>query len=162
MSFSADLKQLRKRYISAIKDFYGDDCVALKMLIRRIKYNDLYEADLAFRTCLVAEFSDKNIKRLLDTNTSQAVDKLRARARGCLYAASVVGELLKKQICPAQDYACYEIREIYNELIDKAKQSVELSDKWARDINVEKFDMSEFDGVYEPYSKYLDNDWFCK
>ena len=50
MSFSEDIKILRKRYSGAVKKYYNDDRILLKMLFLRRKYDDLYEADLAFRT----------------------------------------------------------------------------------------------------------------
>ncbi|MBQ3502153.1 MAG: hypothetical protein IJA72_00610 [Clostridia bacterium] len=163
MSFSEDIKVLRKRYFNAVKQYYSDNRIVFKMLLQRKKYDDLYEADLAFRTCMVSEFSDKNINKLLDVNVGKAVDKLRARARGCVYTASVIQTLLEKQISPNQNPACDEINQIKQGLLNHANQSVELSDKWAKDIGVGKFDTSEFVSVYEsPHSKFLDENWFCK
>ena len=163
MSFSKDIKILHKKYFSAVKQYYGDDRIFLRMLIQRRKYDDLYEADLAFRTCMVSEFSDKNINRLLDVDAGSAVDKLRARARGCVYTASVVQGLLEKQISPNQKSACDEISRVKQCLLDYANQSVELSDKYAKNIGVEKFDAGEFASIYErPHSRFLEEDWFCK
>ena len=163
MSFSEDIKVLRKRYFDAVKKYYNDNSIVVKMLLQRSKYDNLYEADLAFRTCLTSGFSDKNINRLFDTDTSRALEKLRARARGCVYTASVIQMLLENQITISQQPACDEIKAIRQELLKKASDDVVLSDKWAKDINVGQFDWREFDEVYkEPRSKYLDQDWFCK
>ena len=163
MSFSEDIKILRKRYSGAVKKYYNDDRILLKMLFLRRKYDDLYEADLAFRTCLISEFSDKNINRLFDADAPSAVEKLRARARGCAYTASTMCGLLENQISLNQQPSCDEIRLIRKELLNMANRDVELSDKLAKDINAAEFDKSEFEDAYkEPCSRYLDKDWFCK
>lgn len=163
MSFSEDIKSLRKKYFNAVKQYYGDNRIILKMLLRRRKYDDLYEADLAFRTCEVPEFSDESINKLFDVDINRAVNKLRARARGCAYTASVVQGLLEKQISPKQQAACDEIMEVKRSLLNLANHSVQLSDKWAKDIGVNKFDIKEFEPIFEtPHSRFLDEDWFCK
>lgn len=163
MSFSRDVKILRKRYFDAVKQFYQDEHIIIKMILQRRKYDDLYEADLAFRTCMVPEFSDKNINRLFDIDVARAVDKLRARARGCAYTASVVQTLLENQISKSQQMSCDEIGAIRQQLLDMASLDIQLSDKWAKDVNINQFDKHEFDEVYkQPHSKYLEQDWFCK
>ncbi len=163
MSFSEEIKILRKRYFDAVKKYYNDNRIVVKMILQRRKYNDLYESDLAFRTCLVSGFGDKNINRLFDVDIADAVERLRARARGCAYTASTMQGLLENQISLNQQSACDEIRAIRQELLNMASVDVELSDKLAKGINLKTFDKHEFDEVYkEPRSKYLGEDWFCK
>ena len=149
MSFIEDIKNLRKRYFDAVKMFYGDKRIIAKMMLNRSKYDNIYEADLAFRTIMLREFSDEELIKLTSQHSEKSVDGFVARARGCFYAASVVQSLLHNQISNNQNMACNEIRYIKQQLLEHGNNSIKHAERIAKKFGLPNIDKSEFDKMRE-------------
>ena len=146
MSFEQDIKDLYKRYNKAIKAYYNGRGLIFRMYFKRSAYDFLFEADTAFRTCLVPSFRDKNIDKLIQINKQKSIERLQSRARGCAYTASVLDYISTLNISNgSQQHAIDIIADVRRRLVEQTKQSVYKADELSAEIGLDKFDMKEFE-----------------
>lgn len=146
MSFEQDIKDLYKRYNKAIKVYYNGRGLIFKMHFKRSAYDFLFEADTAFKTCLVPSFRDKNIDKLIQINKPKAIEKLQARARGCAYTVSVLDYISTLDISNgSQQHAIDIIADVRRRLVEQTKQSIYKADELSVETGHDKFNMKEFE-----------------
>lgn len=140
--FKTQVKQLRKQYINAMKRYYNDSHILFKMIYERQVYENLYEADLGFRTCMLHRFSDKRLYNVSGINVEKAVEILRGRAMCCLYTASVINSFIEESEPISDNHfeAINCLKQVNKQLCDLAENSLLTSNDWAIRNNLDRYD----------------------
>ena len=142
IEFRDSVKGLRKEFFGVFKQYYNTNGLILRMISGKGIYKYLSNVDLAFQTCELNNYSDKYIiNKLYDKNIEKAIENLRVRAVASIYTARAIEDLLLHSFDISQGYVklADQLRDINDRLYQLAKQSIALSDSWARENNIHLF-----------------------
>ena len=146
MGFKQNIKNLKQKYHQAMKQYYDDERIICKMICNRFKYNDFYEGELAFRTCVLNKFDDDKINQLREKSNAKAIEMLRLRGVCCLYASSIFKTMVEENSANTklQQQALNELRDISQQLYIYGEGSLTVANGWARKNGAELFYNTKF------------------
>jgi len=148
IEYRDDIKCLRKDFFDAFKQYYNTSGLILRMISGKGIYKYLSNVDLAFQTCELNKHSDKYIiNKLYDKNIEKAIENLRVRAVASIYTARAIEDIMLNSFDMNNGYVKFveQLRDINNRLYQLAKQSIALSDSWARENNIYLFKDCNFE-----------------
>lgn len=143
LDFKNKIKQLRQQHLQAMQKYYNEGNIIFKMAYERQVYQNLYEADLGFRTCMLNKFSDKRLSKLVGKgNIRKAVETLRGRALTCLYTTSIINTFVDESDPRKSEQrdAIQDLVTINKQLCDMAQNSLLTADDWSICNNIELMD----------------------
>lgn len=146
MDFKQNIKELNKQYLQALKEYY-DTRIITQMIYKNFFCGIYGNCQLAFEVCEIGRFSDKYIVKRKLKNINTAIESLRGRAVACIQAIWTLDEVLIGCDKFNERYLRFfeTIKQIKKELLTLAKQSISLSDEWAKEYNLPLFKTNQFD-----------------
>ena len=152
MDFLCKIKNMKISYKNFMDDYYKNATLIFKMVYDNQIFDRYYESLCEFRTLESKLYSDKHIKKLLESKHKKelGINLLRSRALGCLSIVDSIDKLYynPKTMTTLQKCAYNALLNQKKELIKLAKESIEKSNALAKSFNLQDYHFATEENYY--------------